>query len=178
MHDDGERVNRLTGDQDIELDHGRFPIVGKMVVERGVAARDGLEAIVEVENNFIQRQLVVQHDAIRGDVLKSLLAATFLFDQGQYPANVFRLGQDGGQNHRFLDLGNLAGVGPAGGIIDFDHLTIGLVYLVADAGSGGDQRKVELALQTLLNDLHVEQAEKSAAKAEAQGDGAFRLEEE
>src|SRR5579863_2328194 len=156
MHDDGERVNRLTGDQDIELDHGRFPIVGKMVVERGVSAGDGLEAVVEIENNFIQRQLVVQHDAIRGDVLESLLAATLLFNQGQDSADVFRLGEDGGQNYWLFDLGNLAGVGPAGGIIDFDHLTVGLVYLVADAGSGGDQRKIELALQTLLNDLHVE----------------------
>src|SRR5271154_4983412 len=59
MHDDGERVDRLAGDQDVEFDHGRFPVVGEMVVERGVAARDGLETIVKVENDFIERQLVV-----------------------------------------------------------------------------------------------------------------------
>ena len=50
--------------------------------------------------------------------------------------------------------------------------------MVAHAGRGGDQVELVLALQPLLNDLHVEQSQESAAKAEAQRDGAFRLEEE
>ncbi len=38
----------------------------------------------------------------------------------------------------------------------------------SDAGRGGDEVEVELALQALLDDLHVQQAEEAAAEAEAQ----------
>ena len=55
---------------------------------------------------------------------------------------------------------------------------VGFGDLVAHAGSGGDEVEAELAFEALLNDLHVEQAEKAAAEAEAESDGAFRLEEE
>jgi hypothetical protein len=50
--------------------------------------------------------------------------------------------------------------------------------VVAHAGRGGDEVELVLALQPLLDDLHVQQAEKAAAEAEAQGDRALRLEEE
>ena len=49
---------------------------------------------------------------------------------------------------------------------------------VAHAGRGGDEVEIELALQPLLNDLHVQQAEEAAAKTKAQRDGIFRLEDE
>ena len=45
-------------------------------------------------------------------------------------------------------------------------------------GERRDEVEVELALQPLLNDLHVEHAEKAAAEAEAQRHGALRLEGE
>ena len=65
-----------------------------------------------------------------------------------------------------------------GRVVDFDHRAVGFVDLVAHAGSGGDEVEIEFALEALLNDLHVEQAEEAAAEAEAEGDGAFGLEEE
>ena len=50
--------------------------------------------------------------------------------------------------------------------------------MVNNGGEGGDQIQIELPLQPLLNDLHVEHAQKAAAEAEAQRHGAFRLEGE
>ena len=73
---------------------------------------------------------------------------------------------------------DFAGIEPARRIVDFDHRAVGFVDLVADAGGGGDEVEIEFALQTLLNDFHVEQAEEAAAEAEAEGDGTFGLEEE
>ena len=69
-------------------------------------------------------------------------------------------------------------IGPARGIVDFDELAVGQRDLVAHAGSGGDEVEVVFAFEALLNDFHVEQAEESAAEAEAERDGGFRLEEE
>ena len=50
--------------------------------------------------------------------------------------------------------------------------------LVLDRRRRGDEVEVELALQPLLDDLHVQQAQEAAAEAEAQRDRALRLEGE
>ena len=73
---------------------------------------------------------------------------------------------------------DLGGVGPAGRIVDFDDGAIGEGDFVADAGRGGDEVERVLALEALLNNFEVEQAEEAAAKAEAEGDGGLGLEGE
>src|SRR5579863_6013589 len=177
MHDDGESVDRLSGNQDVELDHRRFPKPGEVVIERSVAARDRFEPVVEVENNFVQRQFVVQHDARGADIFECLLLAALFFDQRENSADVFFVGKNGGKNHRLFDFGNLAGIKPARGIVDLDHLAIGLGDLVTHAGSGGDEIETKFALQTLLDDFHVQQAKETAAKAEAESNRTLGLEE-
>ena len=69
-------------------------------------------------------------------------------------------------------------VGPARGIVDLDDGAVGQRDLVAHAGRGGDEVEVVLALEALLNDLEMQQAEEAAAEAEAQRDGGLRLEGE
>src|ERR1035441_7743405 len=177
VHDDGERVHGFTGNQDVELHHWRFPIVGQMVIEGSVATRNGFEAVVKVEDDLVQGQFVVQHHARGTDVLKSFLLAAFFFDQLENSADVFFVGENRGQDNRLFDFRDFAGIEPARRIVDFDHLAIGLRDLVAHAGCGGDQVEIEFALQTFLDDLHVKQAQEAAAEAEAERDGTFRLEE-
>ena len=53
-----------------------------------------------------------------------------------------------------------------------------VVDAIQHARRGRDEVHVELALETLLDDLHVEQSEEPAAKAEAERDRRFGLEEE
>src|SRR5579875_2877128 len=45
VDDERERVHRLAGDHDVELDQIRGPVAAEVVVERRIAAGDGLEAI-------------------------------------------------------------------------------------------------------------------------------------
>ena len=47
--------------------------------------------------------------------------------------------------------------------------------MVLDRRRGGDEVQVELALEALLDDLHVEQAEEAAAEPEPERDRALRL---
>ena len=63
-------------------------------------------------------------------------------------------------------------------IVALHDRAVGLDDLVGDRGERGDKVEVELAFQTLLNDLHVEHAEEAAAEAEAERDRAFRLKRE
>ena len=70
------------------------------------------------------------------------------------------------------------GSGQREGLSTSTIFAVGQGDLVAHAGGGGDEVEVEFALEALLNDFHVEQAEEAAAEAEAEGDGTFGLEEE
>ena len=51
-------------------------------------------------------------------------------------------------------------------VVDELELAVGALHAVLDARRGGDQRQVELPLEALLDDLHVQQAEEAAAEAE------------
>ena len=58
--------------------------------------------------------------------------------------------------------------GRSAGLSMSSHLAVGLVHAVLDAGGGGDEGEVELALEALLDDLHVQQAEEAAAEPESE----------
>src|SRR5207244_9529742 len=49
------------------------------------------------------------------------------------------------------------------------------LYAIFDGRCRTEQREIELPLQPLLHDLHVEQAEEAAAEPEAEGRGGFRF---
>ena len=149
-----------------------------MIVERGIAARDRFQAVVEIEHDLVQRQLVDEHHALRGDVLELLLHAALLFEQREDAAEKVVVRQDRRLDDRLFDLRDAAGVGHLRGRVDLDHLAVGRRHAVAHAGRGRDQVEIEFALESLLHDLHVQQAEKAAAEAEAERDRGLGLVEE
>ena len=106
-----------------------------------------------------------------------MLAALF-FHQLQDSADVLFVGENGGEDHGLFHFGDLALVRPARGVVHLNQLAVSFSDLVTHAGSGGDQVKIELALQAFLDYFHVEQAEEAAAKTETEGNRTFRLEEE
>jgi len=60
-------------------------------------------------------------------------------------------------------------------ILDQLHRAIGPVDVVLHVRDRADQVEIELALQSLPHDLHVEQAEEAAAEAESQRHRRLRL---
>ena len=68
--------------------------------------------------------------------------------------------------------------GSFAGRVDLLHRAVGGRDAVENARRGRDQVDVELALEPLLDDLHVEQAEEAAAEAEPERGRRFRLEVE
>ena len=83
--------------------------------------------------------------------------------------------QDHRRDHRLLDLGDSAGVGQLRRAVNLFHLTVGRRHAVEHARRRRHQVDVEFALEPLLDDLQVKQAEKSTAKSEAECDRALRL---
>ena len=82
---------------------------------------------------------------------------------------------DGRLDIGLLDLLDEAGVGHLDRVVDGVALPALVGDAVFHARRGGDQRKVELAFEALLNDLHVEEPEVAAAEAEAERVRVVRL---
>ena len=68
------------------------------------------------------------------------------------------------------------GFGKFGRVIDLDHFVLDIRNAVTNAGRGRDQIDIELALQPLLHDLQMQQAEEAAAETEPERHRIFRLE--
>ena len=90
-------------------------------------------------------------------------------------ADIVVRGVDMGVDERLLLLDDAGRVGIGGGVVDDLDCAVGQCQPVLDAGSCGDQVEVKLALKTLGDDLHVEQAQKTAAETKAQRRTGLRL---
>src|SRR5688572_15283087 len=79
VNDDAESVDRLAVQQHIELHEFPGAIGKELIVERRIAARNRLQLVVEIEDDFRQRKLEMKFDARRVQVMHPLVdAATLL----------------------------------------------------------------------------------------------------
>src|SRR5215469_9842295 len=141
---------------------------GEVVIERGISPRSRLQAVVKIQNNFIQRQLVNQEHASGTDIFEFFLRAALLFEQFQDFAEEFLAGNDGRVNDRLFDLLNLGWVRKFRRIIDLEHSPVDRRDLISETGRGGDEVDLKFALEALLHDFKVQQSQESAAKAESE----------
>src|SRR5581483_9928893 len=129
------------------------------------------QAIVKVENDFVQRQFVGQHHSIRGYVLKAFLLSALFFQQRQDSAQVFFRSEDRRADGGLFNLRQPARLGHLCRRINFRDLAVSGSYFIAHAGRRGDQIEIELALQTLLHNLHVQQSEEATTKTKTESGG-------
>ena len=100
-----------------------------VVVEAGVALGHGFQAVVEVEDHLVQRQVVDDHRAGAGVGEVELDAAAVLAEL-QDVAEVLVGDEDGRLDARLLDVVDAHRVGHVGGVVQLEHGAVGLV----DAG--------------------------------------------
>ena len=100
-------------------------------------------------------------------VLHILELAPAVLAHGHDIAHILVGGDDGNLHIGFLGVLDNGGVGIIMGVIHLDQGAVGLIHMINNGGEGGDQVQIELPLQPLLDDLHVEHAQKAAAEAEA-----------
>ncbi len=103
------------------------------------------------------------------------LHATLVRTQRDDRADVFLRHVQIDMHDRFANLLDLGHVRHLGRVIHHQHRAVALHHFIDHRRCGGNQVHVELALQPLLHDLHVQQAEETATETEAQGLRHFRL---
>ena len=146
-----------------------------LIVVAGVAAAAGLDRVKEVIDDLAQRDQVVQVNAGLVHIFHVHQHAALRLAQVHQRADIVVGGVDMGVDERLLLLDDAGRVGIGGGVVDDLDRAVGQCQPVLDAGGCGNQVKVELALKTLGDDLHVEQTEETAAETKAQRRTRLRL---
>ena len=100
-------------------------------------------------------------------ILHILELTPAVLTHGHDIAHILVGGDDGDLHIGLLGMLNNSGVGIIVGVIHLYQGAVGLIYMVNNGGESGDQIQVELPLQALLDDLHMEHPQKAAAEAEA-----------
>src|SRR5689334_15524360 len=77
-------------------------------------------------------------------------------------------GEERGADPRLLDGLDLHHVRPVGRVVQLDRRAVAQLQVIDHRRGGGDEIEVELALQALLDDLEMQEAEEAAAEAEAE----------
>src|SRR5215212_2390212 len=174
VDDDRERINGVTRDEDLELDKVGRIVAKWFVVVGGVALCAALHGVEEVCDDLGQRQVVGELHPAGRDVLHPDRDAPSIVAESHHGPHVF-FGADHGRPYYGLPdlieyLRQLARVGYLDDLA-FDN------DLVLHTRRGRNEVEVELTLESLLNDLHVQQTQETTPEPEAHP-GVLRLEEE
>ena len=143
--------------------------VGQFVLHRGISLGDRFQLVVKIHDHFVERQPVLDNHLRIGDVFHLDLRAPALFAKLEERADIFRRRVQTELHVRlFHVLHDLGERGKMRRIFQFHLIAVGGVDFVHNRRSRCNQIEVELALQPLLHNLHVEQSQKSAAKTKSE----------
>jgi len=177
MNDERQSVDFVAVDQHVHLHDVRRAVFPKFVVHRGVASGDRLQLVEEIQHDLVHRQVVAEMylTAVVGKIgLNPALAGA----QGHHRPHILLWNENGDRHHRLPDLFDLGGVGHFRGVFHPQQGSIAHQYFINHGGSRGDEFHVEFSFEPLLDDVHVKQAQESAAKPKPQrlGHLGFKLE--
>ena len=94
MDEGGQRIRRLAVQQYIQFHQARGAVADDMIVEGGIALRDALELVVEVEDYLRKRHVVVEFDAVGSDVVLAHQCTAFVQAELHHGAEEFGLGDN------------------------------------------------------------------------------------
>ena len=167
MHQHGKRIDRLGIDEDRHFHKIARPVAGNRIIETRIAFRDRLQPVVEIEHDFIERQIIGNHRPLADIVQIGLHPAPFLAEF-EHRAEIIIGRQYGRADPRFLDRLDLGWIRQISRIVEFEGLAIPQHDPIDDRRRRRDEIEIEFALQPLLNDFKMQKTQKAAAEAKAE----------
>src|SRR5438034_6540885 len=168
VHDDRQRVDERARDEDVEAHEVGGAVLAELVVKRGVALRAALELIVEIDDDLGQWHVVLEHRARRVDIRHLEQRAALVLREIHDRPDVVRRRDERRLHPRLADLLDRPRIGEHRRVVDRDLVALLRDDAVFDRRRGRDEVHVVLALEPLLDDLEMEQAEEAAAETEAE----------
>ena len=174
VHDGREGVDRHVVDEQVDPHQVGRGVAGRLVVEAGVALGPALQLVEEVHHHLGQGDPVDELEALGGQVLHrghlAALGLAQLHDRAGVLGGVRMVAVSMGSSMWSIRLAS----GSSVGLSKSTHRPVGQVGPVGDRGGGGDQREVELALEALADDLHVQAGRGSRSGNRSRAPGTTR----
>ena len=138
-----------------------------MPIKGRIAFGDRLELVVEVNDYFAQRHIKEQLHSVTGDIFLLDQFASFVETERHNRSDKSGCGDDGRTDIRFFDMVDNSQVRHSGRIMYFHLRAVFEIDVITYVRHGGDNVHIELAVQALLHNLHVEKSEEAAAETKA-----------
>ena len=139
-----------------------------MIIERSISLGDTLQLIIEVDDDFSQRQHEVELYTVSTHIFLVDEFASFIQTEFHDRSNKIGSRNDGCPDIWFLNMINQSWVWQSGRIVNLFLTALLVVYHIRYVRYGSDDIHIKLTVQSLLYDFHVEQTEESASETEAQ----------
>ena len=143
----GERVHRVAVQENVKLHQVVPAVFARRIVEARVTAAHGLQAVIEVEHDFGEWQVVLEDNLRLVDVFHRLEFAALLVAESHERAHEFLGRKDLRLYVGFLDVVVAARVGEFGRAFDFHHCAITHVHVVFHVR----HRRNDLIMRFLIN---------------------------
>ena len=167
-------VHRLIIDEDRHFHEVVLPVADHLVIKAGIALGDRLQPVVEIEYHLVERQVIDHHRPAAG-IGQVLLDAAAVLAELQHIAEVIVRHEDRRLDARLFHVVDVGQVRHVGGVVQFAHLSVLHVDVIDDRRRGGDQFDIVFAFDPVADHLKVQQAEETAAEAEAKRGRCFHL---
>ncbi len=128
MSECGEGIYTLAIEEDIEFYEIGGSEIMDMIIERGVALRDRLQFVVEVDHNFAEGHIESDLHAVAGDIFLLDEFATLAKAEGHDRADELSGSDDSGADIWFLDMVDESGVGKTGWVVHLEFIALLVVY--------------------------------------------------
>jgi len=168
MNDEGEGIHRFPIDQDIQFDQIGPLITLEFIIKGSIASGSGFQCIKEIIDDLIEGQLIFEQSAGLFHIFHGNIGAPPLLAEGHDGTHIVFGDHNLRSHHRLLHILDAGGVRQIGGIGQVETGSISQMNLINNTGGGGDQVQPILPLQSLLDDLQMEQAQKTAPEPRSQ----------
>ena len=164
-----QRIHRFSIQEYIQFHQVGMAERIDVIIEGSISLGNTLQFIVEIDHNLAQRQHEVQLHTVTTHVFLVNQFATLIQTKLHNRTDVIGCGDDGGTDIWLLDMVNHRWVWQSRRVVNLLLAALLVVYHIRYVRHGGDNIHVELAVQTLLHNFHVEQSKESTTETEAEG---------
>ena len=175
MYDSRQSIHRITVQQNIYFHQVRSAITCQLVVQRSIATGNRLQSVKVIINNLTQRQCIVNHNPGFIQISHVLIFTAFFLAQLHNRTNIIFRYNNGSIYIRLFYMVDNRRVWEIRRIIYHFHVTVSTEYFVNNVRRRSNQAQIIFALQSFLNNVHMQQSQEAAAEAKAQRNGCFRL---
>ena len=139
MDNNRQRVHLVARKQDVELHKLGWTVLVELVIQRGVTLGAALELIEEVQDEFSERHIKAHLDRFAREMDHVGRHAAVLDGELHDGTRILGRTDDLGLEVGFLDTLDTCGLGQVLRAADIDHLAIGLVHVIVDRRTRGNE---------------------------------------